>query len=189
MLLGELCYLRPIEVDDSERIRNWRLKREVSNYFPSFEPISLQKQKNWMAHALDDDNSYYFIICDKISSNPVGLIFLTDIDRINQNAEFGYYIGETEYQGAGIAIEAELLLLNYAFNIQNMHKVYCESLAYNKKVLSIHSSFGFKNDGLKRHHIYKNGDWNDLIVMSVLKEEFSKAEEKIESLLKSFANR
>ena len=189
MLLGELCYLRPIEVDDSERIRNWRLTVGVSNYFPSFEPISLQKQKNWMTHALEDDNSYYFIICDKISNNPVGLIFLTDIDRRNQNAEFGYYIGETEYQGVGIAIEAELLLLNYAFNIQNMHKVYCESLDYNKKVLSIHSKFGFKNDGIKRDHIYKNEKWNNIVIMSVLKREFFEIKENIESVITSFANR
>ena len=74
MLLGDLCYLRPIEVDDSARIRNWRLTAGVSNYFPSFEPISLQKQKNWMTRALEDDTSYYFIICDKITSHPSVLL-------------------------------------------------------------------------------------------------------------------
>lgn len=189
MLIGNLCFLRPMQFGDEETIRAWRLKEEISQYFPSFEPISCHEQHQWMTHVLEGSSAYYFVICEGISNKPVGLIFLTDIDRRNQNAEFGYYIGDTDYQGAGVAIEAELLLLKYAFDIQNMHKVYCESLAYNQKVLSIHSSFGFRNDGVKRDHIYKNGAWNDLVVMSVLKEEFSEAEEKIESVLRSFANR
>ena len=189
MLYGELCYLRPVEMVDIEKMRDWRLSEDVSYYFPSFEPIGLQKQKEWMTRMFEDDTSYYFIICDKGSGASVGVIFLTDIDRLNQNAEFGYYLGDKKYQGAGVAIEAELLLLNYAFNIQNMHKVYCESLDYNKKVLSIHSKFGFKNDGIKRDHIYKNGKWNNIVVMSVIRKEFFEMKESIELVLSGFSNR
>ena len=189
MLIGELCYLRPVEENDYRVIRDWRLSDSVSYYFPSSEPISLQKQRDWMRNMLEDSSSYYFIICDKNTSTPVGLIFLTDIDRLNQNAEFGYYLGNEKYQGAGVSIEAELLLLNYAFNIQNMHKVYCESLEYNKKVLTIHAKFGFNKDGVKREHVYKNGEWNNIIVMSILKQEFLEKEAIIGSILSSIANR
>lgn len=189
MLFGELCYLRPVEIDDSERIRDWRLTEDVSYYFPSFEPISLQKQKDWMTYIIQDSTSYYFIICDKTTSTPIGVIFLTGIDRLNQNTEFGYYLGDKKYQGTGIAIEAELLLLDYAFNIQNMHKVYCESLEYNEKVHTIHAKFGFMKDGIKREHIYKNGKWNNIVVMSVLKKEFLEMKNNIASVLTGFANR
>ena len=65
----------------------------------------------------------------------MGLVFLNNIDRVNQNTEFGYYIGEKKYIGTGISIETELLILEYAFDVQNMHKVYCESLDYNKSYL------------------------------------------------------
>ena len=65
MLFGKLSYLRPLEFNDLEKIRNWRLSKEVSYYFPSFEPISLQKQKEWISNVLLDNFSYYFIICEK----------------------------------------------------------------------------------------------------------------------------
>jgi len=189
MLSGKLCYLRSVEVYDLEIIRDWRISEHVSSFFPGFEPISLQEQKNWIDKILSESSSYYFIICDKATSSPVGIIYLTTIDRLNQHTEFGYYLGDINYHGTGIAIEAELLLLDFAFNMQNMHKVYCESLAYNKKALTIHRKFGFTEDGVKREHIYKNGRWNDIVIMSALKKEFLEKKEGIELVMNSFSCR
>ena len=62
--------------------------------------------------------------------------------------------------------------MEYAFDVQNMHKVYYESLDYNKKVISIHKKFGFKYDGIKRQHVFKKWEMNNLVLMSVLKKEF-----------------
>ncbi len=184
-----LCHLRPLESSDSKMTRDWRVSEDVSYYFPSSGEITLKMQSAWIKSRLVDNTCCYFIICEVKSSTPVGMIFLTSIDTNNKNAEFGYYLGESEYQGTGIAIEAEMLLLDYAFNELMMHKVYCESLDYNNKALSIHNNFGFVQEGIKREHIYKNDTWNHLVVMSVLEKEYYAHRTLIESIIKQFADR
>lgn len=171
---------------DCELIRTWRLSKHVSDFFPSFYPISDRSQQEWLTKTLDDDSKIYFVICDISSQEPIGLIFLEHIDRLNQHAEFGFYIGEKKYFGTGIGIEAELILLEYAFFQQNMQKIYCETLDFNQKVISQHIKIGFKKDGLKRAHIYKSGNWHSLQVMSILKGEFLDHSGPVRDILKRF---
>ena len=41
-----------------------------------------------------------------------------------------------------------------------------------KKVMTFHKRYGFKQDGILRQELYKNGKYKDVIIMSILKEEF-----------------
>ena len=52
------------------------------------------------------------IIIDRTTNLPVGSTYLRDIDKKNNKAEFGIFIGEKEYWGKGFGNEATKLILN-----------------------------------------------------------------------------
>jgi len=189
VIAGDLCTLRPVEISDSEIIRQWRMSSHVAINFPSSFSVDSEQQVDWVNSILNNESVEYYIISENNQHKLVGLIFLQDIDRKNLNAEFGYYIGDLDYHGTGVAIDAEMLLLDHAFNSMGMHKIYCESLEYNNNVLSLHKQFGFIQEGVRREHINKDGVWTSLVIMGVLKSEYTAAREKIHTIIQSFTGR
>lgn len=183
MLEGSICSLLPVEEEDGEALRGWRRKPHVARFFPSFDPISKLDQKEWMTSIQRKSDRIDFMIADN-QGTKIGHIFLVSIDRRNRHAEFGFYIGESSSLNSGIGIEAEHLILDYSFNYLNMHKVYCETLSFNKRVLSLHKKFGFREDGKLRDHIYKDGQYHDLVIMSIMRDDFRENSVKIIDVVK-----
>ena len=61
----------------------------------------------------------------------VGFVYLNNIDWFSRNAEFGILIGERSKHGKGLAREALSLLVGYAFESLNLHKLYLRVVAFN----------------------------------------------------------
>lgn len=188
MIKGRLCSLRPILTEDLELIRQWRLSDLVHPNFPSWDIITPSSQELWYQAIINSDSCCYFLIED-IKGVRVGVIYLIRIDRRNRHAEFGYYLGVESALNSGIAIEAELLILDYAFGYLNFHKIYCESMAFNKGVLNIHKRFGFRQDGILRNHVFRNGSYHDMVIMSILNDEFLVSRDNISKVLEDLASR
>lgn len=186
MIQGALCELRPMTDADQEKVFTWRTSSAVEPFFPSSGPASLEKQLSWFASISLSRTDEYFIISSK-EKRDVGLIYLNGIDEVHKNSEFGFYIAEEKYRSTGIAIEAELLILEYCFEEKELHKVYCESLGSNKAVCKIHEKFGFTEEGIKRECVLKNSKYIDLIYMGVLESEFAEKKAKIRNMIQRLA--
>jgi RimJ/RimL family protein N-acetyltransferase len=64
----------------------------------------------------------------------IGIITLSHIDRQKQSAEIGIWIGKN-YWAKGVMLEAEFLMIRWAFNFLNMHKIY--AVAHGENIASI----------------------------------------------------
>jgi len=168
---GLLCSLRSLGESDIEKVRMWRMAAHIQAQFPSDVTITAEQQRDWFRAISGRSDTEHYMICTKLDQ-PVGLIWLDNIEPTHGHAEFGFYLGEVQAMNSGIAVEAELMILDHAFRSLELHKVYCESLISNAKVLRMHRRFGFSQDGILRHHAKKNGEFVDLVVMSVLHDEF-----------------
>ena len=51
-------------------------------------------------------------------------------------------------------------------------------LAFNEKVIYIHKKFGSEIEGVLRQHIYKNGQFYDVVIMAILKEKWDNIRKK-----------
>lgn len=162
----------------------WRNDQAVSSMLFDRGKFTHAKQKTWFEKSKKDKSRKQFIIVENKNNFPIGAINLMNIDYKNLHCDWGYYIGETSYRMGGYSIEAEYLILEYAFQNLGMNKVYCQTLAYNSKVIGIHTKFGFKIDGtLRKHYKENNNSFTDVVVMSILKEEFEKSSDEIKKLL------
>jgi diamine N-acetyltransferase len=101
---------------------------------------------------------------------PIGFTYLSDIAE--QKAEFGIVIGERACQGKGYGTEATRLMLDYAFNILNLHNVMLKVAAYNEAGIRAYEKAGFQVIGRRREVKMINGKRWDMIYMDCLATEF-----------------
>jgi RimJ/RimL family protein N-acetyltransferase len=84
------------------------------------------------------------------------------------------YIGadlHKNFRGKGLAFESYKLFIPYLFGKYNLHKISLEVLSTNQRAINLYKKLGFKFEGIKREEIYKNGQWIDSIIMSILESE------------------
>lgn len=177
---------KPLDATHINQTFIWRKKKHVQKFFPG-EVRDIDKHTTWFMNALSDQSKSLWVV--EALKNDIGLVWLEDISEKNSKAEFGFYIGEEVSLNTGAAIFAEHFILDYAFHRLGLNKVYCETLAYNDSVLTLHQKFGFQKDGTLRQHVEKNGIFHDVVVMSILQEEFKKSEQPIKELISKLVSR
>jgi len=168
MLIGEKVILRPIAFEDWEKTLQWRNDLEIKSSTLSHPfPITAEQEQEWYRDKLSsyDNRSIHFTIVTTEKGEAIGFIHLNSIDMINSNCHFGVVIGEKRDWGKGFGKEAVKLILNYAFSILNMNKVYCQVI---KKHPSIKTYFdlGGIEEGSLKHHVFKNGNYEDVYILA-----------------------
>ena len=86
-------------------------------------------------------------------------------------AYVGYYV-LPDYWGNGYASEAAQLLVAYAFDELNAHRVEASAQADNPSSNRVLEKFGFQQEGTRRDSYYKQGEYNDIMLWSLLEDEF-----------------
>jgi len=143
-LIGEATILRSVSLNDAEFISSLRSDLRVNKYLSSSKPIEIWEQIEWLRQYLSKYDGFYFIIENKVSSKKLGTISLYNLEE-DKKAEFGRYISTDSLS----AIEAEYLLLQFAFNVLNLNVLYCRTAELNTKVWKQHLSFGFYDNGFE----------------------------------------
>jgi RimJ/RimL family protein N-acetyltransferase len=64
------------------------------------------------------------------------------------------------------------LLLKHGFATLNLHLIYLRVYEDNQRAIRAYEKAGFKDEGRLRQMIYKDGDYLDVIFMSVLHTEW-----------------
>ena len=175
MLIGKRIRLRAIERDDLPLMVTWR--NDVKNYqhFFEHEPLSLVMQEQWFDSFLKRDDEKLWIIETDEKSKPIGTVGIAHIDWRSRKAEWGRLLIHPEkYRHGGYGSEIESIVLRYVFEHMNLHKLYCEVFAENENVIKLHKKFGFLEEGRFRQHVFKNGQYRDVVFLALLKESYLK---------------
>ena len=56
----------------------------------------------------------------------------------------------------------------------NLNRIELSVLKNNLRAINFYKKIGFKEEGINRQAIYKNGEFVDVIIMGILKEDFQK---------------
>lgn len=162
--------LTPIKETDIELIRNWRNSPGVSSYMYTDSEISEEEQKTWYNKTLTDATSKYWII--EYEGRKLGLAYLTDINTTFKSCFWAFYLGDISVRGAGIGAKVEFQVINYVFDELHLNKLRCEVFTFNDRVIKMHEKFGFRREAYFRQHCYKNGKFEDVVGLALLKSEW-----------------
>lgn len=176
MLKGKNVILRPLKIEDLEKTHQWRNDLELIKLTQGIRfPKTLEMDKEWFDSALNDksNRNIYFGI-DEIKTNEfIGIIQLNNIDYISGTAAWGFIIGDINNRGKGYSIEAPKLLFDYAFNVLNLRKITGYRIAFNKAAYFMHQFIGgFVEEGRLKKHVYFDGVYHNVVVLSLFKEDF-----------------
>jgi ribosomal-protein-serine acetyltransferase len=100
-----------------------------------------------------------------------GSIGCHPIDWANSNCSVGYWIAPY-LQGRGIVSQCCASLLDYLFDELNLHRVEIRCGTGNMRSCAIPERLGFRREGIAREAEWVSGRWVDLVVWSVLEEEW-----------------
>ena len=171
MLVSQTIQLRAIEEEDLLQIVQWRNLPEVNAYFYEFEPLSLTMQERWFSKFLGSTDKMWIV--ETIDEKKLlGTVSIYNIDMRSRKAEWGrlYLVGDVRSKGYGK--EVSQLIYDYCFNHLNLNKLSCEVFADNVSVVEMHKKVGNKVEGTLRQHVYRFGKYQDIVRLSILKEEW-----------------
>ena len=180
MLIGKNIILRPLKRSDMAKTLEWRNNLELIKLTQGIRfPKTEEMESEWFDNALKDksNRNIYFGI-DEIETNKfIGIIQLNNIDWISKTAIWGFIIGDKEDRGKGYSVEAPNLLFDYAFNVLNLRKIFGYPIYFNKATLRMHEKIGsFKQEGCLKEHVYFDGKYFDVLILSLFKEDFKKTD-------------
>lgn len=166
-------YLRALELDDYNVTINWRSDEDIlrmvggHKYF-----VSSEKEKEWVRNAIFDNDRIVLGICIKESNKLIGTVNIQEFDYINRSCHIPILIGDKTEWSKGYATEARMHALKFAFHERGMHRVWAAILDNNLASIKMHEKCGYKQEGIMRQSVYKDGRFHDQYLMSVLREEF-----------------
>jgi len=158
--LDGYCYrLRPVKLSDAEFIVKTRLEDAERNiYIHKISPdVSLQEE--WIRNYLERDGEYYFIVENRFSNEPEGLIAFYNVE--GNKAEWGRWVIK---KGSFAAAESVKLLYKIAFEQVGLDELYCDTIEDNKAVVSFHTSIGEKTREVIKDGVELNGTYYNAVI-------------------------
>jgi len=113
-----------------------------------------------------------YIIILKETSQLIGGIAISH-QKHNHSGALSYWTG-TEFWNRGYCSEAIKQIITQAFTVWDINRVFAFHFLFNKRSERVMQKNGMKFEGILREHKYKNGQFYDVGLYSILKSDFEK---------------
>ena len=178
ILHNERIRLRAAEREDITVFLGWINDEEITDNLELIFPISRTEEEQWYADMLSKPAAEHVMVIEikppmqEDAFIPIGTCQIFNFDWRNRSAEIGIMIGEKAFWDQGYGTESMKLLLKHGFNTLNLHRIWLQVFANNKRAIHVYEKVGFKHEGIFRQAYYKHGSYVDIQLMSVLKHEW-----------------
>lgn len=164
-------YLRLMTYDDTDLIVKWRNSDAVRKNFIYQALFTRESHENWIRTKVETGDVVQTIICDIATDTPLGSVYIRDIDRQHNKAEYGIFIGEASARGRGIGTAAARLMLRYCFEEEGLHRVYLRALSGNEQAIRSYEKAGFVKEGFLKDDVCIDGQYRDVVWMAAVAQE------------------
>ncbi len=101
----------------------------------------------------------------------VGVVSLSRIDHLNQKAEIALVMGNPNYRNMRHTLEAMKLTIEHGFDTLNLRRIHGGTLARDWALL-LCRTLGFREEGVLRQDVYKDGAFQDIHLVAVLRDDY-----------------
>ncbi|MGH2463133.1 MAG: GNAT family N-acetyltransferase [Candidatus Limnocylindria bacterium] len=179
-LRGELVYLRPAEREDLDVFVQWFADAETTRHLALRAPFSRAMEDQWFERTVagQGQDFYHFVICRLADGEPIGVADLRNLDFVNGNAEFGITIGEKAEWNKGFGTDALNAICDFGFGELRLERIELQVYAANPRAKRSYEKAGFVLEGTLRHRHFAEGQHEDVLIMSLLREEWAAQERR-----------
>lgn len=137
--------LREIDREDMIIINSWRSSKELIDYLGApFRYINKEVDFKWFENYMQNRGTNIRCTILNEEEQVLGLVSLTNIDRMNQTAVFHIMIGDSTHRDKGIGSYATNEILRHAFYDMNLNRVELTVLESNNRAIALYEKLGFK---------------------------------------------
>ena len=174
MLQGEKTILREMRAEDVLRQHEFNQDIELYGLDSSFpRPSSLEQAQAAYEDSVknaDEDSAWFAIEAD---GKYIGNCCLMGLNRPHGILELGIVIGDRQYWGRGYGRDATKLLLRYGFHYLGARRIVLTTHARNERAIRCYRACGFVEECRPRQVLWIEGEYVDLVNMSILREEWN----------------
>jgi len=174
---GKLVRLEAQDIDAVAPLFSGWSRNSVYNRLGGAQPampFSIKAVSKWMEEhqAKEAGIDYAFTIRTLADDRCIGDIGLDGINWNHGEAFVGIGIGDPEAWGKGYGTDAMLIILRFAFEELNLHRVSLNTFEYNPRAIRSYEKAGFKHEGRMRGFLNREGRRWDVLYMGILQEEW-----------------
>ena len=160
--------LRPFVETDLPAYLRWRNDPDVTQYLARPQ-LSVDDVRAWFEQ-IGNDRRYGI----ELNGRLVGYGVIEHIDATNKKCEVGVIIGEKDVWGKGLGRTAARELTRIAIQELALHRVLAVASAENAASIACFKAAGFSEEGRLRDANYREGRFIDLVLLSVLSNEWKR---------------
>jgi diamine N-acetyltransferase len=183
MIHGERIRLRRDERSDIAKFVAWLNDPEVSHYLSINMPISMANEEQWFENMLKktaEEQPFAIEIAKGVPGNEaeawqmIGNCSYMGIDHTTHSAEVGLFIGDKSCWNKGYGTEVMRLLLDFGFGTLNLNRIFLRVDEDNRGGIRAYEKAGFVHEGRLRQAIYRDGQYHNMLIMSVIRSEWAR---------------
>ncbi|KGX85068.1 GNAT family N-acetyltransferase [Pontibacillus litoralis] len=174
LLQGDNIYLNAFKEEDIETVLEWYQDPTFLRLYDALvaKPYTFKKVQEWIEETSHADNEFLFAIRTKEDNTLIGFI---EMDGILWNQQTGWIsigIGNSAYHNNGYGKEALQLMLSFAFQECNLHRIQLTVFEYNEKAMRLYEKLGFVREGAYREFVHRDGKRYDMLLYGLLRREW-----------------
>ena len=166
--------LRPLEIRDAPLIHAAASAREISDTMISIpHPYPQGEADRYVNHQMSERNtgrSAAFVIEDKAQASFYGLVEVRNIDQEHSLAELSFWLTSNVW-GRGYMSEVVRAIVQYTFDKLQVNRLYAYHMVRNPASGRVLKKNGFKQEGVLRQRVRKWGQFEDVLLWAVLRQD------------------
>ncbi|HAS74867.1 MAG TPA: N-acetyltransferase [Clostridiales bacterium UBA8960] len=175
MYKGKMVNLRPYRREDIPRILELINDEEIKSLLtPGIPfPYTFEDEVKWYESlTATSSGTYNFAIETLAEKLYLGGCGINSVDWKNSVVEVGIFIGDKAYLGKGYGTDAMQTLIGFIFKEMNIRKIKLNVYSFNPRAIKSYEKLGFVREGTLRREIFRAGEYHDIYVMGLFKDEW-----------------
>jgi len=171
LLEGKNVNLRVMEKEDLPQITEWFNNTEfLGEYMGPFAVRKAEMEKACFPEVDPFERKWFFI--EKKDGSKIGYIWHSNMLNLYMKMlELGYGLVPSE-RGKGYCTEATQLMVDYLFLSKDITRIIATTHTKNVASQKVLEKVGFKREGTLRKTYLLRGEWTDMFIFSILREEW-----------------
>ena len=172
-------YFEKLSISGLEEMHAYSIDERLYEFF-EFKPFkTINETKNYINKLLNKRMSYegdqkkgmYWFVRRVSDKKLLGTACVVNIDYSRKSLEWGYGI-DPNYWGKGYILQIQESLKEYIFSKLIFNRIYGHTFINNKRAISSLTSTGMKEEGIARQYYFKNGNYIDSWMYSMLRKDY-----------------
>lgn len=170
-LLGERVMLRPLVAADADHLWLDLHDPEAIRLTGTHTSFTRDQIDQWCATRSEQPDRLDLAVVDRATGQWAGEVVINDLDTDNRSCGFRIALG-AHARDRGLGTEATRLIVDHVFHgvdEPSIHRIELEVFAFNPRAVAVYERVGFHREGVLRDALHWDGEFHDIIAMSILR--------------------